>query len=162
MCLTLQAVRVTQNKSVQGIWVHCWRADWASGGCSRGVRVFFTFLLSQHSGRSYCSRVCFNVTARARIGMTHTGSYNRGVNHTLSVCVCGHMSAPHQLRRCEQRTAEFYLLPFIMLQWFMNHKWRESLIVLSCWWPGDWCMRDIMTHFLCLLLTVWHFLSGGH
>lgn len=158
MCLALQAVRVTRNKSVQGIWVHCWRADWASGGCSRGVRFFFTFLLSQHSGRSYCSRLCFNVTARARIGMTHT--LEEWIIHCLYVC--GHMSAPHQLRRCEQRTAEFYLLPFIMLQWFMNHKWRESLIVLSCWWPGDWCMRDIMTHFLCLLLTVWHFLSGGH
>lgn len=121
---------------------------------------FFTFLLSQHSGRSYCSRVCFNVTARARIGMTHTGSYNRGVNHTLSVCVCGHMSAPHQLRRCEQRTAvlfasihyaavihgsqvkrKFNCLELLVTRWLMHVGYNDSLslssshcVTFPIWW----------------------------
>lgn len=62
-----------------------------------------SFFFNQHSGHSYCSRVCFNVTATAVIWMNHTSSFSRTVNHTLSLCVCGHMATPTE----KQNTVEF-------------------------------------------------------
>lgn len=120
---------------------------------------FFTFLLSQHSGRSCCSRVCFNVTARARIGMTHTGSYNRGVNHTLSVCVCGHMSASAEevwakdsrvlfasihyaaVIHGSQVKRKFNCLELLVTRWLMHVGYNDSLslssshcVTFPIWW----------------------------
>lgn len=115
----------------------------------------FFLTLNRHSGHLYCSSVRFNVRATVRIGMNHTGSLNRGVNHTLllwmcvhlQVCVCGHMSTPHAHINWEavrKIQTIFDLIPFMLLQQ-MNHNTRqpESWIVMRWWW---WYKPSLQNH----------------
>lgn len=161
MCVSLHKLLQKDNKLVQGRWVRCWSADWASGG-DRVEEYDFFFLFFKSTLWSlilYCS----SVTAIVRIGMNHTHSLNRGANHTLSLCVCVcvwshvHTTCTRQLRSCEQKHGRVLFVSLHIAAVIQNesHVRRpQSLIVLRCWWRIHAASHRIKWLTLCLLLIL--------
>ena len=139
VCVSPLTLREEENKSVQGRWAHCWRADWASGE-ERESRKFFFFSLTINT------LVTHTVAASALMSLPQPGSgwimpalyIDEWIIHCRSVCVfvcvcvcvcvrgcvcvcvcvcvvtCPHRMWRAQLKSCEQKAHQLFF-PLVYL-----------------------------------------------